>query len=183
MVVEGDFQFLDDQPEPRGGRYVGGAGLRSARGVVVRQHYPPRVEVESPAHGTTQRYPALGTAAAGVEVFGDVEPLPGEEQDHDALLAPAAQAADEVVAELRRSGVGRLAAQRLARGRFGQPASADYGGGDVGLELARLGQRFGQRVGRGRIDRTQRPEPAQQPARYVLAAGTRIGGEERRQDG
>lgn len=114
MIIEVDFQHLDEVAEGPRGCDILAAGLTVARGMVVRQDHPTRIQVEGTSHRRACRQHDACTVSAQVFVLGKVEPILGEIDHKQAFLALMAEAFDEMAPELRRIGQDGLAFQCLA---------------------------------------------------------------------
>lgn len=146
MIVQTNLQGLDHFTETSGGGDVRGAGLGYAGRMVVRDDEAPRIEIESTAHSATQRNADFRPRAADVEVFGNVECIASEEEDHHAFLAAATQPADEVLAEGECARIGGLTQQHFPCCGFGQAPGGDDGRRHRRPSLAQFGPRFGKGV-------------------------------------
>jgi hypothetical protein len=151
--------------------------------MVVRDNDAPRVEIERAPYRASQGNAYLRPLSPDVEIFGDVEPLSREEEEHHAFLPAAAEPAHEVLTEGERVRIGGLSQQDLAGGGFRQTARAHYGRGNLAARTRPRAGRIAQRFDRGRIDRPQRTEARDQAPRDIVRIPGGIWLDKRRQDG
>ncbi|GFE72690.1 hypothetical protein NTCA1_03390 [Novosphingobium sp. TCA1] len=118
-----------------------------------------------------------------MSILGQEQPLAGQEQDHDAFLAPSQQAAGEILAKCRTCQGNRLAQQGFAQGDGGQVARGHDQRGDRLTVQPGAVDLVGKGLRTGGIDRAKRSEAPDQTAGNDLAAIADDGTEDLRQDG
>lgn len=151
--------------------------------MVVRDNDAPRVEIERAPYRAAQGNAYLRPLSPDIKIFGNVEPLSREEEEHHAFLPAAAEAAHEVLAEGERVRIGGLSQQDLAGGGFRQTARAHDGRGNLAARTRTGAGRIAQRFDGGRVDRPQRTETRDQAPRDILRMTGGVWLDERRQDG